>query len=57
MILPPFAERSVRKDGDECEKGIRRSFSEVDMLRRVSPKLRGCPVRKHGELHLILNRR
>jgi hypothetical protein len=27
MILPVFAECPVRKDGDECEKGIHRSFS------------------------------
>jgi hypothetical protein len=25
--LPAFAEGPVRKDGDECEKGIHRSFS------------------------------
>jgi hypothetical protein len=26
-VLPAFAEYPLRKDGDECEKGIRRSFS------------------------------
>ena len=27
LNLPAFAECPVRKDGDECEKGSRRSFS------------------------------
>ena len=27
--------------------------AKVDMLRRVSPKLGRCPVRKHGELHFL----
>jgi hypothetical protein len=26
LILPAFAESPVRKDGGECEKGIRRSL-------------------------------
>ena len=59
--LPAFAESSVRKGGDECEKGIHRSLliaiasaaavGEGGSASAGSAEDMRCPVRQHGELH------